>query len=158
MAVTQRLLLENNLEKVGGASYIAELPKYNSANISFYLSEVKKLWEKRELYSYLVEGQKALKDGADGKEITDNLNDALINLQIASDPTNGESSLEEILETFQKDCDRKRELNHPGFIGELRVFGIKADRHRIIALGKGTVARPQIGIIQRSLRLCLAGL
>ena len=146
MAVTQRLLLENNLEKVGGASYIAELPKYNSANISFYLSEVKKLWEKRELYSYLVEGQKALKDGADGKEITDNLNDALINLQIASDPTNGESSLEEILETFQKDCDRKRELNQE-YVGVPTGFksydditsGLQEEEYVIIA------ARPSMG-------------
>ena len=45
-----------------------------------------------------------------------------------------------------------------GFFGKLQVFGVKADRHRIIALGKGSVAPPQIGIIQRSLRLCLAGL
>ena len=57
MSVTQRLLADNNLDKVGGAAYIAELSACsNVANVSFYLSEVKKLWEKRKLYSFLQEG------------------------------------------------------------------------------------------------------
>jgi replicative DNA helicase len=147
MSVTQRLLADNNLDKAGGAAYIAELSACsNVANVSFYLSEVKKLWEKRKLYSFLQEGQKALKDGAGAQEITDNLNDALINLQIASDPTNSEMSLTEIVETFKKDCDKKRELNQE-YIGVPTGFqtydkvtsGLQEEEYIIIA------ARPSMG-------------
>lgn len=146
LSVTQKLLNENNLEKVGGAAYVAELPTNSSANINFYLSEVKKLWEKRQLYSYLQEGQKALTSGATSQEITDNLNDALINLQIASDPTSGDISLNEILDDFKKDCDKKRELNQE-YIGVPTGFktydevtsGLQEEEYIIIA------ARPSMG-------------
>lgn len=147
LSVTQRLLSSNDLEKVGGAAYVAELSNYsNVSNVSFYLSEVKKFWEKRRLYEYLQEGQKELKSGASAQEITDNLNDALINLQIASDPTKSEMSLNDIVSAFKKDCDKKRELNQEyigvptGFQTYDRVTsGLQEEEYIIIA------ARPSMG-------------
>ena len=147
LSLTQKLQNDNNLDKIGGASFIAELTDFSSvSNISFYLGEVKKFWEKRQLYTYLQEGQKALKNGADSQEITDNLNDALINLQIVADPTQSELSLTEILERFKKDCDRKRELNQE-YIGVPTGFptydkvtsGLQEEEYIIIA------ARPSMG-------------
>lgn len=147
LSLTQKLQNDNNLDKIGGASFIAELTDFSSvSNIAFYLGEVKKFWEKRQLFTYLQEGQKALKNGADSQEITDNLNDALINLQIVADPTQSELSLTEILERFKKDCDRKRELNQE-YIGVPTGFptydkvtsGLQEEEYIIIA------ARPSMG-------------
>jgi replicative DNA helicase len=109
VTVTQKLIESNDIEKAGGASYVSMLPDFaNVSNINFYLDEVKKLFQKRELYTYLDNTKKALADVPDVQNVIDNLNDNLTGLQLIDNPRSTEDTLKDSLERFRKDCEKKR--------------------------------------------------
>lgn len=109
VTVTQKLIESGDIEKAGGASYVSILPDYaNVSNINFYLDEVKKLFLKRELYTYLDNTKKALADVPDVQNVIDNLNDNLTGLQLVDNPHSTEDTLKDSLERFRKDCEKKR--------------------------------------------------